>query len=127
MTTSVFFFHDPTPAVEPVIRAEIPRSITTKAALLDELYRRLHLPDYFGNNWDALNECIRDFSWLPPGPVMLKHEELPLASDTANLKIYLSILRNAVQTLSRSGKRELVVVFPRESREEIAFLLKCGT
>lgn len=28
--------------------------------LFDALAAALHLPDYFGRNWDALDECLRD-------------------------------------------------------------------
>ncbi len=25
----------------------------------------MHFPDYFGHNWDALDECLGDMDWLP--------------------------------------------------------------
>ncbi|KQW15648.1 barstar family protein [Pseudomonas sp. Lb2C1-1] len=25
----------------------------------------MQFPDYFGNNWDALDECLGDMDWLP--------------------------------------------------------------
>ena len=36
------------------------------------LKRDLHFPDWFGNNLDALNDCLTDFSWHPaPGYVIV--------------------------------------------------------
>src|SRR6266705_1900430 len=96
---SAFVFDDsmPTTAVEPTTSAEIPVGITSKAELLAELAQRLHFPGYFGMNWDALDECIHDLSWLPVGPIVLKHADLPLDNDVANAKAYLLILDDVVR------------------------------
>jgi hypothetical protein len=68
-STSSFCFEAPALATPPVAVAEVPHGVETKEALLDELYKGLRLPEYFGENWDALDECIRDLSWLPAGSV----------------------------------------------------------
>ncbi len=39
--------------------------IDGKGALLAELARQMAFPDYFGGNWDALQDCLTDLSWLP--------------------------------------------------------------
>jgi len=33
--------------------------------LLSSLAAELRFPSYYGVNWDALDECLRDLSWLP--------------------------------------------------------------
>ncbi|MBI2314163.1 MAG: barstar family protein [Betaproteobacteria bacterium] len=38
----------------------------SKSSLLETLRAGLRLPDYFGLNWDALEECVTDPGWLPP-------------------------------------------------------------
>jgi hypothetical protein len=40
--------------------------VTDKPAFMDRCVRALGLPDYFGRNWDALADCLRDLSWAPP-------------------------------------------------------------
>jgi RNAse (barnase) inhibitor barstar len=127
-STSQFQFdHSPLES-SPALVAELPAGIKTKEALLDELYRRLSFPDYFGFNWDALVDCIRDLSWLPPGPVVLMHRDLPLAGDVGSQKTYLSILRDTVEKRGEvpGGMRfrDLVVVFPPDTKEQVARLLQ---
>jgi hypothetical protein len=36
----------------------------TKAALLQRLAAALGFPAWFGGNWDALEDCLQDLSWL---------------------------------------------------------------
>lgn len=36
-----------------------------KRALLDRCAVEFALPAYFGHNWDALQDCLRDLSWAP--------------------------------------------------------------
>ena len=127
LSTSGFRFDDSDLPASAALAADVPAGITTKEALLEELYQRLRFPDYFGGNWDALWECIRDLSWLPTGPVVLRHHDLPLAGDVASQRTYLSILRDTVEKkwpVPGQRLRELVVVFPPETQDQIARLLR---
>lgn len=45
--------------------------------LLKALYYKLWLPGYFGFNWDALYDCLRDLEWIKLYKVVLIHEVLP--------------------------------------------------
>jgi hypothetical protein len=38
----------------------------SKRGMLDAFADALALPEYFGGNWDALDECLRDDSWHSP-------------------------------------------------------------
>jgi RNAse (barnase) inhibitor barstar len=46
------------------------RGIAGKTALLESIGQILDFPDYYGANWDALEECLFDLSWWE-GPVCL--------------------------------------------------------
>ncbi len=43
-----------------VASAESGAAVDAKAALLDAVAAALGFPAYFGRNWDALDECLRD-------------------------------------------------------------------
>jgi RNAse (barnase) inhibitor barstar len=103
---------------QPSTHAHVPVGIVTKDSLMDALAAVLSFPDYFGRNWDALEECIRDLSWLPPGPVVLEHEDLPLRHDERALATYLAILVGAVEKV-QGTERQLVVVFPATTEAEV--------
>lgn len=39
--------------------------IRTEADLFSAVAKEMQFPDYFGMNWDAFDECLRDMEWLP--------------------------------------------------------------
>lgn len=41
------------------------KKMRTFMALWDEFGAALQFPDYFGENWPALDECLADLSWMP--------------------------------------------------------------
>lgn len=49
---------------------------SSKPQLLETLKAGLRLPDYFGLNWDALEECVTDPDWLPPDGCVIVLENL---------------------------------------------------
>lgn len=42
------------------------REMRDTDAVFQQFYDRLKLPDYFGWNWNALLDCLRDLHWLLP-------------------------------------------------------------
>jgi RNAse (barnase) inhibitor barstar len=45
--------------------------IQENEALLAKIASAMKFPEYFGMNWDAMDECLRDLSWLNPKGVLL--------------------------------------------------------
>jgi hypothetical protein len=66
----------------------IPPGVTNRDELFDVMAESLRFPIYFGRNWDALSDCLRDLSWLRKGRVLILHEDLPSLDDGA-LRSYL--------------------------------------
>ena len=50
------------------------KGVSSKVELLAALAKGLQLPAHFGGNWDALEDCLTDFSWhQAAGYVLLLH------------------------------------------------------
>ena len=99
--------------------ARIPEGIDSKTALFRALVPALALPDFFGANWDALEECLKDLSWIGKRTVAIVHEDLP-ALEKRELASYLSILSDAVMDWKEGEDHALVVVFPASARRALA-------
>lgn len=102
--------------------AFIPIGITQKHDLLATLKEQLRFP-YFGNNWDSLDELLRDFSWLQSRQVAIVHQELP-ALNERDTRIYLEILRDDLKVLASRKSHELVIIFPSALQEQIESILQ---
>ncbi|TMQ03517.1 MAG: barstar family protein [Deltaproteobacteria bacterium] len=115
----------------------VPGGIRSKAELLAALASAGRFPDYFGGNWDALQDCLRDLSWISNRKVVIMHSDLPLHDSPAECRTYLEILQTALAEWAESVKpnaaepppewsyvdHELRVVFPTEAKAAVARLV----
>jgi RNAse (barnase) inhibitor barstar len=103
--------------------ANVRAGIASVDELYDVLTEALHLPNYFGRNWNALDEVLGDLSWLAPRRIVIVHEDLP-ELQAEQLRVYLDVLRYAVaEWTRRPGAHELIVAFPEVEQLAIRRLL----
>ena len=91
-------------------------------SLFSNFTRFASFPDYFGQNWDAFSDTLRDLSWVDAHTVLIAHEDVPLAANTQDLLVYLDILAAAVEFWTGLEEHELLVAFPQEAELTIARL-----
>ncbi len=74
-----------------------------KEALLGRIAQALAFPDWFGGNWDALEDCLGDLSWSPAaGHVLLFDGAAALAADDRG--ILIDILASAAASWAERGR-----------------------
>lgn len=79
------------------------KKCATPAGLFTEFARALGFPDYFGHNWDAMEECLADLEWLPAkGYVLLITDaQAVLPNDEDEYETLLEILSDAGEAWSK--------------------------
>ena len=75
------------------------REIRDKQSFLQKMAEVMQFPDYFGYNWDALEECITDLDWYPAARYILIYDypESFAKAEPKQWKIAYDILRSAVE------------------------------
>jgi RNAse (barnase) inhibitor barstar len=101
---------------------QVPAGVTKKDELLEAFRRGLSLPDYFGYNWDSLDECLRDLAWIKRRRVIIIHQDLPQL-DAKQLEAYLEVLADSARDWKPGEDHELIVAFPEELQEAITTIL----
>ncbi len=100
----------------------ISKDVNSENGLFKELSRKLNFPDYFGFNWNAVYDCLRDFHWIKEKGIVLIHAEIPHIEE-GKLKIYCEILNDAVQDWQRDDEHYLEVIFPKSSEYALVSML----
>ncbi len=74
-----------------------------KGELLARMSRALRFPDWFGGNWDALEDCLTDLSWLKAdGHVLLLEDVSGLPAD--DFGVFRDVLASSAQFWAGRGK-----------------------
>ena len=100
----------------------VSKNIHSAINLLESIEVALHFPSYFGCNWNALYDCLRDFDWIKVKTIFLIHYELPRLTDD-ELQIYLQILRDAAEDWQPDESHEFRVIFPSTAKNKVLELL----
>ncbi len=94
-------------------------NITSKESIIESYALQMHC-SYFGRNWDALSECISDFSWISQDYIVIIHSPMDrLKKDVKN--IYLEIIFDSIMFLNRllkEGKTVKQVDFVFDKRDK---------
>ncbi|MFN8831451.1 MAG: barstar family protein [Labrys sp. (in: a-proteobacteria)] len=98
----------PEPTSDPT---EDRRSYTTPRDVTGWYADILGIPEYFGANWDAFDECLRDLSWVKERRLVLFHRDVPIAANPKDRRIYLEVLANAATDWRPGEAHELIVAF----------------
>ena len=116
---------------------KVASGVESTADLFSWYQKEARFPDYFGRNWDAFLDCLRDFSWTDKKRIVIAHNDVPLSGNEKELRTYLEILDTAVNDWSEVEERpfterskempyfehELLVVFPTVAEARIKNLL----
>jgi hypothetical protein len=76
-------------------------AFSDKVQLLKNLAVALGFPDWFGHNWDALEDCLTDLSWREAAAPVLLIEEAKPGDD---LGVLIDILRSSAESWAARGK-----------------------
>jgi hypothetical protein len=69
-------------------------AFSEKSVLLKNIAAALEFPDWFGGNWDALEDCLSDLSWRKAGGHVLLFEQAKPGDD---LGVLIDILQSTAE------------------------------
>lgn len=88
--------------------------------LLGNLAVKLKFPDYYGFNWNAMEELMREFDWIPNKRIVIFHTDLPNLLPIEE-KTYLEVLQECVEYWwhKENPSHELTVIFPPALEDKV--------
>jgi len=82
---------------------------------LRAIAQALRFPDWFGGNWDALEDCLGDLSWRQgDGHVLVFRNWQALGSD--ELGVLIDVLRSTAEFWSGRGRPFFAVLIDPENK-----------
>ena len=89
--------------------------------VFSQFYENLHLPSYFGWNWDALRDCVEDLGWINVNRyhLIIDDADSVLADSPGERSTLFRILSGAAEYWARKPD------FPEKAKITLSVLLLC--
>ncbi len=87
--------------------------IAAERDVLARIAEALDFPDWFGHNWDALEDCLGDLSWRGGEGHVLLFERFP---DGDELAVLLDVLRSSARYWAGRGRPFFAVLVDPQRR-----------
>ncbi|MEA2754928.1 MAG: hypothetical protein QOJ54_1217 [Aliidongia sp.] len=121
----VFIFNNVSdrPSFDDALIGVVPEYVSSVGHLMQSIADALLFPAYFGRNWNALYDCLRDFHWTDKKNIVLIHNNLPVLANE-DLKTYLGILRDAVTDWKPDEFHKFHVIFNKSAEQAVISALE---
>jgi RNAse (barnase) inhibitor barstar len=100
------------------------KNISRKEQLLNHVATALRFPDYFGGNWDALEECLTDMEWVDAPGYLIYYDHIDglLAAHPDQFSTFVEICRDAVGSWKEDGTPMVVLLSGAKAPKGVAKL-----
>ena len=100
------------------------KNITRKEQLMNHVATALHFPKHFGNNWDALEECLTDLEWVDADGYVIYYDQIDglLGAHPDQFETLVEILRDSVAQWKEDGEAMIVLLSGSKAPKGVAKL-----
>jgi RNAse (barnase) inhibitor barstar len=100
------------------------KNINRKEQLMNAVATALHFPKHFGNNWDALEECLTDLEWVEADGYLIYYDHIDGLLDTHpdQFETLVEILRDSVAQWKEDGEPMVVLLSGAKAPKGVAKL-----
>jgi hypothetical protein len=72
----------------------------------------MHFPAHFGDNWDALEECLTDLEWIDGDGYVIYYDHIDglLEKHPDQFETLIEILRDSVKSWKEDGEAMVVLL-----------------
>ena len=88
------------------------KNIERKEQLLNHVATVLRFPNHFGQNWDALEECLTDLEWVDGDGYLIYFDHIDglLSTHPDQFATFVEIVRDAVESWKEDGEAMVVLL-----------------
>jgi RNAse (barnase) inhibitor barstar len=94
--------------------------IEKKTQFLNHAALALHFPEYFGNNWDAFEDCLTDLSWVDSETgyvIYFDHVDPFLDHAHSHFETLLELFADAVDYWKEQGRAMFVLIHGKGAKD----------